>query len=161
MTAEAWSVGLPTTILPAISSPASMASDPRHTPRLAIRPGWPDYRSHPDGFGRAERSRFQPDPHLQHRPERPESTQHGLHVLLLHRRRAWLLPGRMVLACRGLVGRLCLRDNGPRPRYRRRIHLRAPSASTPEQAKVTVRTEMRTVEISYRYPIDRILCISV
>jgi hypothetical protein len=33
-------------------------------------PRRPDYRSHPDGSGRAERSRFQPDPHLQHRPER-------------------------------------------------------------------------------------------
>jgi hypothetical protein len=54
--------------------------------------------------GRAKRSRFQPDVHLQHRPERPESAQHGGHLLLLHRRRSRLLTGRMVLVRWGASG---------------------------------------------------------
>ena len=93
-------------------------------------PRRPDRRGHPDGFGRAKWSRFQPDAHLQHRPERPESAQHGLHVLLLHRRRSRLLPGRMVLVSCGLVGRLWLRNNDHFPRDRRRIHLWAQGGST-------------------------------
>jgi hypothetical protein len=68
------------------------------------------------------------------------------------------LPRRMVLARCGLVGRLWLRDSGPLPRYRGRIHLRKRPHETENIVRLCRRHSSARITTGTESPSSSVSC---